>query len=108
MHHEMELLIAAGLTNQQALAAATSRAAACFKLGDLGRVATGLRADLLLVRGNPLVDIKATRNIVSVWKGGYPIDRAKRLQKLNEIRSKEAAKAANKAEGEAGTGEKAK
>lgn len=75
MHGELELLVRAGLTPAEALAAATSVPARRFRLADRGRVAPGLRADLLLVDGDPTVDILATRNIVGVWKNGYAVAR---------------------------------
>jgi len=70
MHRELAALVEAGLTPQAALVAATSAPAAAFKLGQRGCVAKGCKADLLLVEGNPAVDIKATRRIVEVWKDG--------------------------------------
>jgi imidazolonepropionase-like amidohydrolase len=76
LHRELELLVAAGLTPSQALAAATSLPAEKFHLADRGRIAPGLRADLLLVEGDPTADIKATRAILGVWKQGQAIDRA--------------------------------
>ncbi|MBC7791232.1 MAG: CIA30 family protein [Anaerolineae bacterium] len=75
MHGELELLVLAGLTPLEALAAATSAPAAAFRLKDRGRIAKGLRADLVLVNGDPTRDISATRDIAQVWKGGVPIDR---------------------------------
>jgi hypothetical protein len=75
MHGELELLVAAGLTPEEALRAATSKPAACFSLPDRGRVAAGQRADLLLVTGDPTVNITDTRNIVAVWKSGHADDR---------------------------------
>jgi imidazolonepropionase-like amidohydrolase len=75
MHGELELLVEAGLTPIQALAAATSVPAATFHLADRGRIAPGLRADLLLVEGNPEADIRQTRAIVKVWKLGVAADR---------------------------------
>ena len=75
MHRELELLVHAGLSTAEALAAATSVPAAAFALQDRGRVLTGYRADLVLVRGNPLEDITATRDIDGVWKLGAPADR---------------------------------
>ena len=75
LHLEMELLVRAGLTPAEALASATSIPAKQFRLADRGRIAPGLRADLLLVRGDPTTDIKATRNIVGVWKQGVKLDR---------------------------------
>lgn len=75
MHGELELLVRAGLTPSQALAAATSLPAKRFALDDRGRIASGLRADLLLVDGDPTADITATRAIARIWKNGYAIDR---------------------------------
>ena len=75
LHRELALLVAAGLTPIEALAAATSQAAAAFGLTDRGRIAPGLRADLVLVDGDPTTDITSTRRIAGVWKQGHPIDR---------------------------------
>jgi imidazolonepropionase-like amidohydrolase len=76
MHGELELLVEAGLTPEDALAAATSKPADCFHLADRGRVAVGHRADLLLVKGDPTSHIADTRNIVAVWKSGHADNRA--------------------------------
>lgn len=84
IHHELELLTLAGLTNEQALAAATSRAADAFKLEDRGRIQVGFRADLVLVEGNPVEDIKATRNIQRVWKTGHAIDLESRPESIKK------------------------
>ncbi len=75
MHGELALLVGAGLTPVEALAAATSAPARAFHLDDRGEIAPGKRADLLLVKGDPTTDISATRNIVSVWKLGIADDR---------------------------------
>jgi hypothetical protein len=75
MHRELELLVKSGLTPVEALTAATSSPAKQFKLTDRGRIAAGLRADLLLVDGDPTTDILATRNIAGIWKNGTPLDR---------------------------------
>jgi imidazolonepropionase-like amidohydrolase len=76
MHGELQMLVQAGLSASDALAAATSVPAATFHLNDRGRIAPGLRADLLLVRGDPTRDITATRDIVALWKAGIQVDRA--------------------------------
>lgn len=76
LHAELDQLVAAGLTPVQALVAATSAPAAAFDIPERGRIAPGMRADLLLVRGDPTIDIKATRVIVAVWKNGFAVDRA--------------------------------
>lgn len=75
LHGELALLVRAGLTPVQALAAATSVPARRFGLQDRGRIAAGMRADLVLVEGDPAQDITATRAITSVWKNGYAIAR---------------------------------
>jgi len=78
LHGELQLLVEAGLTPEEALAAATSAPAAAFRLDDRGRIATGKRADLVLVNGDPTRDILATRDIVAVWKLGVEVDRGAR------------------------------
>lgn len=72
---ELELLVRAGLKPTQALAAATSTPAAHYRLTDRGRIKPGLRADLLLVNGDPTRDITAMRDIAAVWKNGASITR---------------------------------
>ncbi len=67
LHHELQLLVAAGLTPQDALRAATSRPACRFGLTDRGRIAPGTQADLVLVDGDPLNDIADTLSIRRVW-----------------------------------------
>jgi imidazolonepropionase-like amidohydrolase len=75
IHRDLEMLTLAGLSPRQALIAGTSAAADAFGLSDRGRIAPGLRADLLLVDGNPLQDIKATRRIRHIWKTGVEVER---------------------------------
>jgi imidazolonepropionase-like amidohydrolase len=70
IHRELVLLTQAGLTPLEALAAATSVPAHHFGLTDRGRVLPGLRADLVLVAGDPTTDIIATRSITDVWRRG--------------------------------------
>ncbi|MCG3127893.1 MAG: Imidazolonepropionase [Phycisphaerae bacterium] len=94
MHREMELLVEAGLTPAEALAAATALPAEKFGLTDRGRIAPKLRADLLLVEGDPTADIKATRRIVGVWKNGQRVDRDSWQRTVAKAR-KEATEAAS-------------
>ncbi|MBB1154058.1 MULTISPECIES: amidohydrolase family protein [Amycolatopsis] len=70
VHHELQYLVEAGLTPERALRAATATTARRFRLSDRGRVAEGLRADLLLVDGDPTRDISDTLNIRAVWRRG--------------------------------------
>jgi imidazolonepropionase-like amidohydrolase len=75
LHRELELLVRCGISPAQALAAATAEPARVFGLADRGRVAAGQRADLVLVSGDPLTDITATRAIERIWRGGIACDR---------------------------------
>ncbi len=70
LHRELLLLTETGLAAPAAPAAATSGPADRFGLTDRGRVAPGLRADLLLVDGDPTTDIRATRAIAGIWRRG--------------------------------------
>jgi imidazolonepropionase-like amidohydrolase len=61
----------AGQPANDAIVSATSGAAESLGLGDqIGRLATGMEADLVAVEGNPLIDITALRRVVFVMKGG--------------------------------------
>lgn len=73
LHRELEHLVNAGLTPTAALAAATSAIAKAFRMNDRGRIRTGMRADLLLVDGDPSKQIRDTRNIVAIWKRGVRV-----------------------------------
>ncbi len=73
LHQELELLVDAGLSTLEALRSATSMPAQYFGLPDRGVIAPGRRADLVLLDGDPLADIGATRNIRRVWCGGVEV-----------------------------------
>ncbi len=75
MHEEILRLAEAGLGPAAALAAATSVPARAFGLDDRGRIAPGLRADLVLVEGDPRADLSVTRAIATIWKNGRRVDR---------------------------------
>ncbi len=74
VHHEMQLLVEAGLTPIDVLKAATSVIARRFNLTDRGQITEGLRADLVLVKGNPTENISDTLSIVGIWKEGVRIN----------------------------------
>jgi len=70
VHHELQYLVQAGLTPTQALRTATAIPARRFGLTDRGRIAPGLRADLLLVDGDPTATITDSLNLRTVWRRG--------------------------------------
>ncbi len=77
MHGELQLLVGVGLTPIQALTGATAAAARAFRLTDRGRIREGLRADLVLVDGDPTTNVLDTRRIAMVWKRGAVVQRVR-------------------------------
>ena len=84
LHGELELLTYAGLSPTESLTSATSLIASTFGLHDRGRIAPGMRGDLLLVKGDPTIDITNTRNIVGVWLNGNRLDREPWLSEIEK------------------------
>ncbi len=75
LHRELEFMVEAGLTPMQALQAATKVGADYLgKGGELGTLEEGKLADLIIVDGNPLENIKHSRRIDTVIKDGEIID----------------------------------
>lgn len=85
MHRELELLVKAGLTPVQALTAATSAPAKAYRLTDRGRIARGMKADLLLIEGDATRDIAQTRNLVEVWKNGLPTSKLREARRASVL-----------------------
>jgi imidazolonepropionase-like amidohydrolase len=74
MHYGMELAVQAGMSPLQAIEAATSVAArACGVASVTGTVEPGKEADLLVVHGNPLTDIRRMADVAAVYKGGLKV-----------------------------------
>ncbi|WP_158887932.1 amidohydrolase family protein [Amycolatopsis anabasis] len=72
-HQNLRALVKYGFTPREALLTATGNAARALGLGDrLGAVAPGLLADLVLVAGDPLSDIRAAAAVRTVLVGGVP------------------------------------
>jgi len=70
-HLELEMMVEAGLTPMQVIVSATGDAARCHKkTGELGTLAAGAAADLLILGANPLDNIRNTRTIEQVWISG--------------------------------------
>ena len=74
LHRELQLLVRAGLTNADALAAATALPATAFGIEDRGRIEAGQIADLVLVDGDLEHDVSASTRITAIWKDGYRLD----------------------------------
>jgi imidazolonepropionase-like amidohydrolase len=73
-HREMELLVGAGLTPREALRAATRNGAVLLGADSLGLLAPGKVADLIVLKKDPLIDIRNTRAIESVMTHGRMLD----------------------------------
>lgn len=71
IHHELEMMVEAGLSPREALRAATLGAAGYLDATDSpGTVREGRVADLVLLGGDPLVDIRNSRTIRAVVRAG--------------------------------------
>jgi imidazolonepropionase-like amidohydrolase len=73
---ELEMMVKAGLTPRQALAAATRDSARCQKLdAEVGTLEPGKWADFVVLDGDPLADISNVKKISSVWIAGNRVPR---------------------------------
>ena len=80
-HRELELMVQAGLTPMQAIMAGTRNAAAHLGVLDwLGTLEPRKHADFVVLDENPLDDIRNTRKIRMVIKGGIPVARDSLLE----------------------------
>lgn len=70
LQRELQLYVDAGLTPAQALQVATRNGARYSRVeNELGSITPGKKADLILVDGDPVKDIRALRNVATVLKG---------------------------------------
>ncbi|MDA2934377.1 amidohydrolase family protein [Acidobacteria bacterium AH-259-D05] len=75
LHHELELLVDAGLSPMEAIGTVTRNASELLHLeSKLGTVAPGKLADLVILNSDPLVDIGNTRDIFKVIQAGEDVD----------------------------------
>jgi hypothetical protein len=75
MHTELEMLVRLGLSAREALAAATNNYAVQFNWNELGQVAPGRRADILVLDADPTVSIWNARRISTLIVDGNVLDR---------------------------------
>ena len=75
-HEEMHDMVLAGVTPMQVIVAATRNSAEYLRLSDMGTLAAGKSADLLILDANPLDDITNTRKISGIYLRGAKVDRS--------------------------------
>ena len=75
MHTELELLVRLGLSPREALAAATNNYALQFGWTELGQIAPGRRADILVLDSDPTANIWNARRISTLIMDGDVVDR---------------------------------
>ena len=86
LHEELASFVEAGLSELEAIETATWTPAKYFGLdNELGNIEPGMIADLLILDGNPIKNIKNTRNIISVIKNGRMFNREELNILLNRI-----------------------
>lgn len=77
LHREIELYVQSGFTPMEAIQAASLVPARVMGLEkELGTVEVGKRADLIVIDGDPLADIRNTRNVELTITGGKMYDAA--------------------------------
>jgi imidazolonepropionase-like amidohydrolase len=86
MHDELELLVKAGLTNEEALTSATRLSAMWLGIDKIvGTIETNKLADLILLDENPLDNIKNTKKIAGVFINGKWLEKAKLNRTLTDL-----------------------
>ena len=82
IHEELAHRVEAGLSPYEAIRTGTYNAALCLdKLAEFGTITTGKRADLILVKDNPLIDVKNLKDIQYVIVRGKVYNK-KQLDKM--------------------------
>jgi hypothetical protein len=75
LHRELQLWTSRGISPMQAIRASTQHPAQLFRLADIGTLEVGKQADILVLRGDPLADIRMLGNIERVLLAGKPVAR---------------------------------
>jgi imidazolonepropionase-like amidohydrolase len=85
VHMELEELVAAGLSPLEAIRAATGDAARIIGVEqDLGTIAVGKWADLVILDADPIADIRNSRRIWAVLQSGRVLDRAALVARIGK------------------------
>jgi imidazolonepropionase-like amidohydrolase len=85
-HHEIGMYVRLGLTPAEAISASTSRPTEVLRIKDTGVLAQGKRADFIVLRANPLENIRNTREIDAVYLAGARLDRDALRTKFKQAR----------------------
>ena len=88
--YELQLMSEWGMGPLEALRSATGRAAAFLGLDDVGSIAPGKRADLVVVDGDPTGDITALERVLLVVQGGKEVFRDASVSTSNDALKEEA------------------
>jgi imidazolonepropionase-like amidohydrolase len=72
-HHELELMVEAGIKPMEAITIATQGSAALIGAKDRGTIAKGKRADLIVLAANPLDNISNTKTLVAIYHNGQAV-----------------------------------
>ena len=96
LHDELELLVEAGLTPEEALSSATRLAAVWLGIdSEIGTIEVGKRADLILLNANPLTNVKNTRAISGVFVNGQWLPKTTLDKMLSDLSQRNTASKAN-------------
>ena len=79
-HHELELMVNAGMSIEDVYKAATSVSASLIGMTDGGVLAAGKRADFLVFSANPMEKISNSKEIETMYIGGQQIYRVALIQ----------------------------
>lgn len=75
MHSELEMLVKAGLSNREALAAATTNFSEIYRWNDIGQLKKGAAADILVLSKNPVESLEHLKEITLLLLNGKLIER---------------------------------
>jgi hypothetical protein len=92
LHDELALLVESGLTPLAAVQASTLNPSVFLGRSDIGTIAPGKRADLVLLDADPLADIHNTTRIRAVWLRGQYFDRGALDQILEDAKHRKGGK----------------
>ncbi|HEY1804812.1 MAG TPA: amidohydrolase family protein [Terracidiphilus sp.] len=79
LHTELEMLVRLGLSPREALASATNNYSLQLGWNELGLIAAGRRADILILDSDPTTNIWNARRISDIILDGEPLDRSSLL-----------------------------